>query len=487
MCESDPSPPSLHLHKPFPSLHPRYQTQQTHIYTHTNQHTNTPTFTHTHTHTHTHTYTSSQTHPHPQTNTPTHHTHTSSQTHIIHAHNQSIPKSPQWYGDNHYYNYDTLCTDVRSFPNSRFVSEYGWQSFPSLRTLQPDSVPTDWSPYSDLMRHRQHHAQGTEQIESMLDRMFHPPNATDPTRRFDDFLYLGQVVQARCLRAQSEHYRRNRGNAHHCWGAIYWQLNSIWPAPTWSSLEYAHPARPADPACAADLAQPAHAHYKLLHHHVRHFFAPLLVSAAEYDPDLLEVSVSNDLASSLADLSLTHTLLQVFAYRSQSTSPLLEVHLPFEHTVAPFSSATVARLPTDLLLRQATCEDRNHCFVRLSLTNSSVPASSGVWSAVGSADSSGSFSPTHNYFYPGALRDAPLREGSADAVVSEFTPTTGAVRVRLTSLVHLFFVELSFDLDAVGCCCSVEFSVWLCFPVGFTQVSVPDTVPVSGVCRNHSL
>lgn len=49
---------------------------------------------------------------------------------------------------------------------------------------------------------------------------------------FDLFCYLTQCVQARSIVGQTEHYLRGRGTASHTMGALYWQLNDIWPAPT---------------------------------------------------------------------------------------------------------------------------------------------------------------------------------------------------------------------------------------------------------------
>ena len=43
--------------------------------------------------------------------------------------------------------------------------------------------------------------------------------------RFADFIYLTQVVQALCVQAESEHYRRIRTEENaYTMGALYWQL-----------------------------------------------------------------------------------------------------------------------------------------------------------------------------------------------------------------------------------------------------------------------
>lgn len=49
-----------------------------------------------------------------------------------------------------------------------------------------------------------------------------------------------QVMQAECVKAQTEFYRRSRSEIiegkGHTMGALYWQLNDIWQAPSWSSI-----------------------------------------------------------------------------------------------------------------------------------------------------------------------------------------------------------------------------------------------------------
>jgi len=77
---------------------------------------------------------------------------------------------------------------------------------------------------------------------------------------FGSFVYLTQVVQAMCLKSEAEHYRRYKGDSSvYTMGTIYWQLNDIWQAPTWSGTEYG-------------------GRWKLLHYYAKNFYAPVLVS-----------------------------------------------------------------------------------------------------------------------------------------------------------------------------------------------------------------
>ena len=76
---------------------------------------------------------------------------------------------------------------------------------------------------------------------------------------FDTLLYASQLLQAEAIRYGVEHWRRNRGR---CMGAIYWQLNDIWPVASWSSIDY-------------------YGRWKALHYYAKRFFAPVMISCEE--------------------------------------------------------------------------------------------------------------------------------------------------------------------------------------------------------------
>ena len=52
-------------------------------------------------------------------------------------------------------------------------------------------------------------------------------------------MYTSQLLQADAIRYGVEHLRRNR-DGDRCMGAVYWQLNDIWPVASWSSIDYYH-------------------------------------------------------------------------------------------------------------------------------------------------------------------------------------------------------------------------------------------------------
>ncbi|KAG0087393.1 hypothetical protein BGZ92_007357 [Podila epicladia] len=159
------------------------------------------------------------------------------------------------YGDVHFYDYKHNGLLVENYPDSRFVSEYGAQSMPSFKLLGEVIPASEWHPLSALMVHRNHHGNGQQEMIEQIEYQFELPPALSKYYRahprlsltlpeknrgvlVDTFCYLTQCAQARSIAAQTEHYRRGNGLPIHTMGALYWQLNDIWPGPTWSSIEH---------------------------------------------------------------------------------------------------------------------------------------------------------------------------------------------------------------------------------------------------------
>ncbi|KAG0276044.1 hypothetical protein BGZ95_008085 [Linnemannia exigua] len=154
------------------------------------------------------------------------------------------------YGDVHFYDYKHNGLHTENYPKARFVSEYGAQSMPSFNAWKRVSSSKDWHPLSKLSIHRNHHGNGQQEMLQQIEFQFELPaslhayfhaepeaaeSMVDPAAReslFDLFCYLTQCVQARSIVGQTEHYLRGRGESSRTMGALYWQLNDIWPAPT---------------------------------------------------------------------------------------------------------------------------------------------------------------------------------------------------------------------------------------------------------------
>jgi len=111
----------------------------------------------------------------------------------------------------------------------RFVSEYGFQSFPNWKNLQSVLPKEELTLESDLLKHRQKSYKGNRLIfKHMAERYPEPKN-------LEELSYYSQLTQADGIEYAIQNHRINQP---HCMGSLYWQLNDVWPAISWSSIDY---------------------------------------------------------------------------------------------------------------------------------------------------------------------------------------------------------------------------------------------------------
>jgi len=135
----------------------------------------------------------------------------------------------------------------------RFISEYGFQSFPEMSTIKKFTVEEDHDSLSTVMLNHQKNQKGNALIKEYLENYYLVPE------NFDDFILLSQVQQAEAIKIGAEHFRRIRPR---CMGSLYWQLNDCWPVASWSSIDY-------------------YGKWKALHYYAKRFYAPILVAPIE--------------------------------------------------------------------------------------------------------------------------------------------------------------------------------------------------------------
>ncbi|MCU4802216.1 glycoside hydrolase family 2 protein [Halobacteria archaeon HArc-gm2] len=111
----------------------------------------------------------------------------------------------------------------------RFVSEFGYQSFPSTDALRTVIEEEDFNPTSPMMEHHQRNPGGNRRILTQMAETFRMPFD------FADFVYLSQVQQGLAMQTAIEHWRRRKPET---MGTLYWQLNVLWPVASWASIEY---------------------------------------------------------------------------------------------------------------------------------------------------------------------------------------------------------------------------------------------------------
>ena len=158
-------------------------------------------------------------------------------------------------GDTHYWDVwhgDKPFTEYRKF-RFRYLSEFGFQSFPCLKTVETFTEPEDRNIFSRVMEMHQRNRAANGKILNYLSATYLYP------KDFEHLLYASQLLQADAIRYGVEHFRRHRGR---CMGAVVWQLNDIWPVASWASIDY-------------------YGRWKALHYAEKRFFAPVMISCEE--------------------------------------------------------------------------------------------------------------------------------------------------------------------------------------------------------------
>ena len=143
-------------------------------------------------------------------------------------------------------------TDYRNYL-FRYVSEFGFQSFPCMETIESFTLPEDRNLFSYVMEKHQRNASANGRIVFYLSQMYLYP------REMSELVYASQLLQAQAMQYGVEHWRRHRG---HCMGAVIWQLNDCWPVASWASID-------------------SFGRWKALHYYAKRFFAPVLISCHE--------------------------------------------------------------------------------------------------------------------------------------------------------------------------------------------------------------
>lgn len=140
------------------------------------------------------------------------------------------PKS-KFEGDSHDWSiwHDELPFEHLEKNVPRFMSEFGFQSFPSYEAInyinQNDSINLK----TDAMKGHQKNKKGFELIEKYMKRDYKIPTNDD------DYVYVSQLLQAKGIVLGIEAQRRAKP---YNMGTLYWQLNDCWPVISWSSIDY---------------------------------------------------------------------------------------------------------------------------------------------------------------------------------------------------------------------------------------------------------
>ena len=111
----------------------------------------------------------------------------------------------------------------------RFMSEFGFQSFPSFETLKYINQSDSISLKTTAVKSHQKHVRGFQLIDDYMARDYNVP------KNDEDYVYVSQLLQAKGIVMGIEAQRRAKP---YNMGTLYWQLNDCWPAISWSSIDY---------------------------------------------------------------------------------------------------------------------------------------------------------------------------------------------------------------------------------------------------------
>jgi beta-mannosidase len=218
-------------------------------------------------------------------------------------------------GDVHYWEvwHASKPFDFYERQRPRFMSEYGFQSFPLIETVRAYTLPSDHDIQSPVMLAHQKHPRGNQLIREYMLRDLPEP------KDFESFLYASQVLQAEGIKVGAEHLRRLMP---HNMGSLYWQLDDCWPVASWSSVDY-------------------FGRWKALQYYARRFYNPVLLS-----PHVEDGRVKLYVISDRTDPLRAELRVRLLDFDGRALS---DTTTPVE--VSPLASRVYQTLPLDALLR----------------------------------------------------------------------------------------------------------------------------------------
>ncbi|AZQ61618.1 glycoside hydrolase family 2 protein [Flammeovirga pectinis] len=297
-------------------------------------------------------------------------------------------------GDNHFWGVWHGKYPFESFKEyvPRFMSEYGFQAFPSFKAIKKFTIEEDWGLETDVMNTHQKSYTGNGLIKVYMERDFKVPS------NFEDFVYVGMLLQADGMRQGFETHRRRMP---YCMGTLYWQLDDCWPAASWSSIDY-------------------YGEWKALHYAVERAFRPQILSS-DIEGEQLKVWLVND------EWSPRKSTLEV-EWRTFKGETLATKRYPIEIR-GNESKVVLETSLTEILGRKSTLKERK-----------------GMYMILRSVEESGR-NDAHNYAFFVKPKDQQLPQATISTDVIE---EDGQLFIKLSSDVFTESVALTIEGDAVA-------------------------------------
>ncbi|MBN2659213.1 MAG: glycoside hydrolase family 2 protein [Spirochaetales bacterium] len=239
-------------------------------------------------------------------------------------------------GDCHFWEVWHGNKDFSEFKNHyfRFMSEFGFESFPSMKTLKSFTEPEDRNIFSPVMEEHQKCIGGNGKILTYISKYFQYP------KDFSSLVYVSQLSQMEAITTGIKHWRRNRGR---CMGSTYWQLNDNWPVASWSSIDY-------------------YGRWKALHYGARRAYDNILLSLDGND-HAVEIHLSNE-SSAITEGTVSWKLFSLKGDLLDSGSCAASVP-PFSSRMIEkrdFTSDTSKKKDRDVYLSVSFTDSRGRIF-----------------------------------------------------------------------------------------------------------------------------
>ena len=189
--------------------------------------------------------------------------------------------------------------------NYRYLSEFGFQAFPAVETIEKFTLPEDRNIFSYVMEKHQRNGAANGKIMGYIQQMYLYPED------FETLVYATQILQGEAIKYGVEHFRRIRGV---CMGTVVWQFNDCWPVASWSSIDY-------------------YGRWKALHYYEKRFFRPIMISCKEEgllsqnpDPNAQPYDVEKSIKLCVCNESLQDKNLTVTWALRDAASEIKEEH-----------------------------------------------------------------------------------------------------------------------------------------------------------------
>lgn len=154
--------------------------------------------------------------------------------------------------------------EIKNHP-MRFCSEFGFQSFPSMKTVRTFTKDEDRNIFSEVMESHQKNKDANSRLITYISKYFLFP------KDMESLMYLTQILQALSVKYVVEFLRKNREI---CMGTLYWQMNDCWPGVSWSSIDY-------------------FGRWKALQYMAKNFYAPI-AGSIEVNGNVASVFIQNE-------------------------------------------------------------------------------------------------------------------------------------------------------------------------------------------------